>query len=47
MQQTLELPGEALTPPRHPVVGTQKDIRYYASTAALWDGETGTARLPG
>jgi DNA repair photolyase len=33
MQQTLELPGEALNPPRHPVVGTQKDIRYYASSA--------------
>lgn len=33
MQQTLALPGEALTPPRYPVVGTQKDIRYYASSA--------------
>lgn len=33
MQQNLELPGAAFSPSRHPVVGTQKDIRYYGSTA--------------
>ena len=33
MQQTLALPDAAIAPSRHPVVGTQKDIRYYGSNA--------------
>lgn len=33
MQQTLSLSEAMQAPPRHPVVGTQKDIRYYGTTA--------------
>jgi len=32
-QQALPLPDFRSPPPRHPVVGTQKDIRYYGTTA--------------
>lgn len=33
MQQALSLPELNAPPPRHPVVGVQKDIRYYGATA--------------
>lgn len=33
MQQALSLPELLSSPPRHPVVGAQKDIRYYGTTA--------------
>jgi DNA repair photolyase len=33
MQQALAIPALLPPPPRHPVVGTQKDIRYYGATA--------------
>lgn len=33
MQQALSLPELVPPPPRHPVVGVQKDIRYYGTTA--------------
>ena len=33
MQETLLLSDAVADAPRHPVVGTQKDIRYYGSTA--------------
>ena len=33
MQQALSLSELLSPPPRHPVVGAQKDIRYYGTTA--------------
>lgn len=33
MQQALAIPALLPPPPRHPVVGAQKDIRYYGTTA--------------